>query len=111
LLTNPSKEESKLEEQALDLLEAAYRKAEYHDRGGHKYLLTFLDGDVALSVGLKPHRAHTPEGHAYRSVVATLINSGAVWIPEIPDQGLARTTFYEITPRGEEMLREAGRSI
>ena len=100
-----------MEEQALDLLEAGYRKAEYHDRGGNKFLLTFLDGGVALSVGFQPHRAHTPEGHAYRSVVATLINSGAVRIPEIPEQGLARTSVYEITLRSEEMLRKAGRIV
>ena len=100
-----------MEEQALDLLEAAYRKAEYQDRGGNKFLLTFLDGDVALSVGLNPTASDTPEGHAYRSVVESLIHSGAVQIPDIRDQDFAGTTVYEITPRGEEMLREAGRSI
>jgi hypothetical protein len=98
-----------LEEQALDLLEAAYRKAEYQDRGGNKFLLTFLDGDVAVSVGLNPTAVDTAEGRAYHRVVDSLIGSGAVQIPDIRDQDLVGTIVYEITPRGEEILREAGR--
>jgi hypothetical protein len=98
-----------LQEQALDLLEAGYSAAEYEHRGGRRLLLTLLDGDVALSVGLNPTARDTPEWDAYRSVVNSLLHSGAVEIPDIPDQLLAGTTVYEITPRGEEILREAGR--
>jgi hypothetical protein len=99
-----------LEEQALDLLEAGYRAAEYEKREGRQFLLTFLDGDVAEAVGLNPTESDTPEGRDYRRVVQFLLDSGAVQIPGIRDQDLAGTTVYEITPRGLGMLREAGRT-
>jgi len=98
-----------LEEQALDLLEAAYRKAESHEREGRRLLLTTLDADVALSVGLNPTERDTPEGRPFRRVVNSLLDSGAVEKPDIREQDLSGATFYEITPRGVELLREAGR--
>jgi hypothetical protein len=98
-----------MEAQALDLLEAAYWKAEYQERGGRRLLLTFLDGDAAEAAGLNPAASDTPSGRAYRRAVGFLLDSGAVEIPDIPDQGLSGARFYEITPRGVEMLREAGR--
>jgi len=92
-----------LDEQALDLLEAGYRAAEYQEREGRQLLLTMLDGEVARSAGMD---AETPEHYA---VVSALVDSGAVVVPDIRDQDLVGATFYEITPEGEEMLLEAGR--
>ena len=72
-------EEKPLEEKALDLLEEAYKRSKYQEVGGRRLLLTFLDGD------------------------------GAVEILDLRGQELAGTTYYEITPRGIDMLRESGR--
>jgi hypothetical protein len=98
-----------LEERALDLLEAAYLSAEYQERGERLLLLTFLDGEVALSVGLNPTSRENLEGRTYHRAVDSLIESGAVEVPDIPDQDLAGVTFYEITARGVEILRDSGR--
>ena len=102
-------EEKPLEEKALDLLEEAYKRSKYQEVGGRRLLLTFLDGDVALSVGLNPTPRETPEGYAYRHAVSFLEESGAVEIPDLRGQELAGTTYYEITPRGIDMLRESDR--
>jgi hypothetical protein len=62
-----------LEEQALDLLEAGYRAAEYEKRSGQQFLLTFLDGDVAEAAGRRmPNKTSLRQlrvdlGHAVRS--------------------------------------------
>jgi hypothetical protein len=87
-----------LDEQALDLLEAGYRRAEYQEREGRQLLLTMLDGEVALTAEMD---AETPE---HRASVSALVDSGAVVVPDIRDQDQAGATFYEITPEGEEML-------
>jgi len=92
-----------MDEQTLDLLEAGYWAAEYRERDGRQLLLTMLDGEVARAAELD---AETPE---HRAAVSALVDSGAVEIPAVIDQGFPGTTFYEITPDGEEMLREAGR--
>jgi len=102
--------EKTLEHHAIELLAAAYRASEYQERRGRRLLLTFLDGPVAKAAGLNPSpRSDAPEGRAYRQVVDSLLSSGAVEIPDIRDQQSAGVTYYEITPRGVEILREAGR--
>ncbi len=92
-----------MDEPTLDLLEAGYRAAEYRERDGRQFLLTVLDGEVARTAELD---AETPE---HRATVSALVDSGAVEIPAVIDQGFSGSTFYEITPEGEERLREAGR--
>jgi hypothetical protein len=49
-----------LEEQALDLLDAAYRKAEHREIEG-KDALVFQDSDAANAVGLSTAARDTPE--------------------------------------------------
>ncbi len=90
-------------EQALDLLEAAYGAAEFQERGGRQLLLTLLDGEVARAAGVD---AETPE---HKAAVSVLVDSAAVVVPDIRDQDLVGSTFYEITERGIEILRNAGR--
>jgi hypothetical protein len=92
-----------MDEPTLDLLEAGYWAAEYRERDGRQLLLTMLDGEVARAAELD---AETPE---HRAAVSALVDSGAVEIPAVIDQGFPGSTFNEITPDGEEMLREAGR--
>ena len=92
-----------MDEPTLDLLEAGYRAAEYRERDGRQFLLTVLDGEVARTAELDDE---TPE---HRAAVSALVDSGVVEIPAVIDQGFSGSTFYEITPEGEEMLREAGR--
>jgi hypothetical protein len=92
-----------MNEQTLDLLEAGYRAAEYQERDERQLLLTVLDGEVARAAELG---AETPE---HQAALSALVDSGAVEIPAIIDQGFTGSTFYEITPDGEEMLREASR--
>ncbi len=90
-------------ERELDLPEAAYSRSEYQTRNERQLLLTFLDGQVARDAGMD---AETPE---HRAVVSALVDSGAVVVPDIRDQDLVGSTFYEVTSHGEEILREAGR--
>ena len=100
-------EETALDERAMDLLEAAYRSSGWQQRGGRRLLLTRLDGDVADAAGLFPTERDTPEGRMHHAVVDSLVDSGAVAMPDIRDQKIGE--FYEITAIGVEMLREAGR--
>jgi hypothetical protein len=51
----------------------------------------------------------SPESRIWRESVKSLLNSGAVVIPDIVDQSLGRATFYAITSEGEQVLRFAGR--
>jgi hypothetical protein len=97
-----------LEEQALDLLDAAYRKAEHREIEG-KDALVFQDSDAANAVGLSTAARDTPEARTYRRVMESLLDSGAVAVPPIRDRGLSGSTVYEITTHGVEMLHEAGR--
>ena len=97
-----------MEEQALDLLDAAYRKAEHREIEG-KDALVFQDSDAANAVGLSTAARDTPEAHTYRRVMESLLDSGAVAVPLIRDRGLSGSTVYEITTHGVEMLHEAGR--
>ena len=50
-----------MEEQALDLLDAAYRKAEHREIEG-KDALVFQDSDAANAVGLSTAARDTPRG-------------------------------------------------
>jgi hypothetical protein len=97
-----------LEEQALDLLDAAYRKAEHREIEG-KDALVFQDSDAANAVGLSTAARDTPRRVPNRRVMESLLDSGAVAVPLIRDRGLSGSTFYEITTHGVEMLHEAGR--
>ena len=101
-----------MEEQALDLLDAAYRKAEHREIEG-KDALVFQDSDAAnwygFNVGSVVLAGDTPEAHTYRRVMESLLDSGAVAVPLIRDRGLSGSTVYEITRGGVEMLHEAGR--
>ncbi len=96
---------------ALDLLEEAYRDSAYQDIEGRRVLVALLDGPRAMSVGLSPTMRDTPEGREYQRVVQELEDFGAVEEITHPRyQGHVGTTYYEITDRGVEMLREAGRN-
>ena len=53
-----------MEEQALDLLDAAYRKAEHREIEG-KDALVFQDSDAANAVGLSTAARYTPEARTY----------------------------------------------
>ena len=97
-----------MEEQALDLLDAAYRKAEHREIEG-KDALVFQDSDAANAVGLSTAARDTPEARTYRRVMESLLDSEAVAVPLIRDRGLSGSTVYEITTHGVEMLHEAGR--
>ncbi len=88
-------------------LEEAYRASRWKQREGRRLLLTQLDGDVAVDAGLFPTKRDTPEGRMHRAVVDSLLESGAVTIPDIRDQQVGE--FHEITAIGVEMLRNAGR--
>lgn len=70
-----------MDEPTLDLLEAGYWAAEYRERDGRQLLLTVLDGEVARAAELD---AETP-GH--QAAVSALLDSGAVEIPAVIDQG------------------------
>jgi hypothetical protein len=92
-----------LEELAVDLLEAAYQNAQNQDIEG-RLVLVFQDRDAAKAVGL------IPDASTYREVDSHLIDSGAVEEIIHPRyEGTAEITYYEMTPRGVEILREAGR--
>ena len=98
-----------MEEQALDLLDAAYRKAEHREIEG-KDALVFQDSDAANAVGLSTAARDTPRGaYLHRRVMESPLDSGAVAVPLIRDRGLSGSTVYEITTHGVEMLHEAGR--
>ncbi len=96
-----------MDERAMGLLEAAYKESEWKQREGRRLLLTQLDGYVADAAELFPTQRDTPEGRMHRAVVDSLLESGAVTIPDIRDQQFGE--FYEITAIGIEMLRNAGR--
>jgi hypothetical protein len=69
----------------------------------------FRDSDAANDLGLTTAERDIPEARTYRRLIGILVNSGAAVVPAIRAQGLAGVVFYEITPEGIEMLREAGR--
>ncbi|MDQ3302181.1 MAG: hypothetical protein M3518_02370 [Actinomycetota bacterium] len=97
-----------MDERAMGLLEAAYRASEWKQKEGRRLLLTQLDGDVADAAGLFPTPRDTPKGRMHRAVVDSLLESGAVTMPDIREQQVLGE-FYEITAIGVEMLRNAGR--
>lgn len=95
---------------AFDLLEAAYNRSSVEEREGQRLRLTILDGDVAENAGLvASDMSDSPESRIWRESVKSLLNSGAVVIPDIVDQSLGGATFYAITSEGEQVLRFAGR--
>jgi hypothetical protein len=71
--------------------------------------LVFRDSDAANDLELTTAERDIPEARTYRRLIGILVNSGAAVVPAIRAQGLAGVVFYEITPEGIEMLREAGR--
>ena len=98
-----------LEERALDLLEAGYQHSEWYQEGVAKRMLVFRDSDAATELGLTTIERDIPEARTYRRLIGILVNSGAVVVPAIRAQGIVGAEFYEITPEGIGMLRQAGR--
>jgi hypothetical protein len=72
-------------------------------------MLVFRDSDAANDLGLTTAELDIPEAHTYRRLIGILVNSGAVVVPAIRAQAFVGVKFYEITPEGIGMLREAGR--
>ena len=98
-----------MEERALDLLQAGYRHSEWYQEGEARRMLVFRDSDAATDLELITAERDIPQAHTYRRSIGILVNSGAVVVPAIRAQGFVGVKFYEITPRGIAMLREAGR--
>ena len=69
--------------------------------------LTILDGDVAEDAGLvASDMSDSPESRTWRQSVKSLLNSGAVVIPDMVDQSLGRATFYAITSEGGKGIQK-----
>ncbi len=98
-----------MEERALALLEAGYRHSEWYQEGEARRRLVFRDNDAANELELTTIERDIPKARTYRSLMGILVNSGAVVVPAIRAQSIVGVVFYEITPEGLGMLREAGR--
>ena len=99
-----------MEEQALDLLDAAYRKAEHREIEGKDALVfPFKTAMPPTPWDFLPRRVTPPRRVPNRRVMESLLDSGAVAVPLIRDRDLLGSTVYEITTHGVEMLHEAGR--
>ena len=97
-----------MDETALALLEAAYKNSQI-EAEGEASRLRFRASDAANALGLSTAARPSPGAAAYYRTMSLLENSGAVKIADTRGQAIVGETFYEITPRGEDMLREAGR--
>ncbi len=95
-----------MDKTALDLLDAAYKRSQIVEDEGQPRR-RFLGSDAANALGLST--AARPGPQAYHQAMALLEESGAVEKPAIRGQAIAEESFYDITPHGEAMLREARR--
>ena len=94
---------------ALNLLEAAYKHAEIREIEGQPRIMLFRGSDAANALDLSTAVRWVPRAQAYQRAMDLLEEAGAVKIAEIRGQELVGESFYEITPHGIAMLREAGR--
>ncbi len=92
----------------LDLLETGYKDAEISESGGQRRI-RFLGSAAANALGLSTAQRDTPEATPYWQAIASLKDAGAIETSEGRQQAIIGETYYDITPRGEAMLREAGR--
>jgi len=98
-----------LDETALAFLGVAYNKAEPREIKG-QLRPVFMASDPANDFGFSM-AVDRPAGEAYHRVITQLVDSGAIVPADIREQGrYAGEEFYEITPDGEAMLRNAGGS-
>ena len=93
---------------ALNLLEAAYKHAEIREIEGQRRIM-FGGSDAANALDLSTAVRWAPRAVAYQRAPDILEEAGAVKLAEIRGQELVGESFYEITPDGIAMLREAGR--
>jgi len=97
-----------LNKTALDLLEAAYKHAKVREIEGQRRIM-FRGSDAANALDLSTAVRWVPRAEAYQRAMDLLEEAGAVKVAEIRGQELVGESFYEITPHGVAMLREAGR--